>query len=175
MLRVVPVLINATGFAERSWHGRQRHGPQWETTEMSAYFMRTAIMLGGCIALSACSQPGQAPSASNAADVTHQARSCHTHGEPSEVGSSHLSTTWTISVSNDGGWCSHHRFVGRSVGPDGYQVVKAPDHGQISQQREGEKTLVSYKPNSGYTGSDSFTLRYRNANIEMAYIVSVIP
>ena len=79
---------------------------------------------------------------------------------------------WAITVSGEGGWCSHRRKLGTNNYT--YGIAQSPQHGEILQQPNGPETIISYKPAAKYVGTDSFRLRAPR-NIEMQYLVTVIP
>ena len=97
-------------------------------------------------------------------------RVCSARGQSANAG---FSEPWSITVSNEGLPCGHVRALGSNNTV--YEILKPPQHGQIGQQSDGPRTRVTYTPTAGYKGSDSFSLRYSGRNIEMPYLVNVIP
>ena len=156
-----------------------------ETKQMMASLLRATFVSGVCVGLMACSQPASQPMASASTPQTsaasgarsavapgaQTARVCTTRGRPANAG---FSDPWAITVSNEGGNCSHTREVGRSNNQT-YQIAREPQHGQLSQTPQGPKTMITYTPARGYTGTDSFALKSRDRNIEMPYMINVIP
>jgi hypothetical protein len=127
--------------------------------------MRGAAVLGGCLSFVAWSQAlAQAPSP--------PPRVCSAKGGPANAGGS---PPWAITVSNEGLWCSHFRIPFTNTANFTFEVIKPPQHGELSQSPQGAKTTISYRPVKGYTGSDGFTLKIGGRNIEYPYLVSVIP
>ena len=158
-----------------------------EMEEMMVSPLRIMLMPGLCIGLVACSQPMAPPMAQSTAaapstqtamtpvagdqsSTTRKARVCTTRGNPATAG---VSNPWSITVSNEGLPCPHNRELGNNN--EVYQIMKPPQHGQISQQSKGNRTTISYTPAPGYTGTDSFSMRYLGRNMEMPYMVNVIP
>ena len=147
--------------------------------------LRATFVSGMCAGLMSCAQPVPQPMASTSqpqtnagtgarsavAPGTQTARACTTRGRPANAG---VSDPWAITVSNEGGSCSHMREVGRDNNQI-YSIVREPQHGQITQTPQGPKTMVTYTPTRGYTGTDSFALKTRTGSIEMPYMVNVIP
>ena len=148
---------------------------------MMPFPLRILLVSGVCAGLAACAQPAPTPMGGAAAPPAslsqaaqspsgNGARVCTTRGRPANAG---VSDTWSITVSNEGRPCGHTRELGRQN--ETYQVLKPPMHGQIAQSPQGGKTRVTYTPTPGYTGSDAFSLRYTGRNMEMPYLVNVIP
>ena len=140
--------------------------------------MRAALIFGSCTGVLACSQQA---SQYGSADVqpqvtrpsaTERARLCIAEGAPASTALANRST-WAITVSSEGGPCSHTREWGGS--DQAYQVLEPPRHGRITQAAQGGKTVVSYWPDRGYVGSDSFELRYPPRNVALPYLVGVVP
>jgi hypothetical protein len=131
---------------------------------MTATLMRAALILGCCSVLAPWSQAIGQPAPGQ------KARICSIRGRAATA--ANVVDTWSITVSNEGLPCTHERMVGRG---DLYQVSQPPRHGQVTQQSEGSRTAVTYTPVKGYTGEDSFQLRSPLRNVEMPYLVTVIP
>lgn len=101
------------------------------------------------------------------------ARLCIAEGPPGPARYTDLDrANWVITVSSEGGPCPHTREWG---GPEQYEVLQAPQHGRITQASQAGKTIVSYWPDRGYIGSDSFALRYPPKNVALPYLVGVVP
>jgi hypothetical protein len=152
--------------------------------------------------------PAPNTAAENTTPVTtpvlpQKARSCVTKGQPGIDRSGTIpyhGFTWTITVSNDGGWCSHVRgpewlsrpIVVVAVGanmPQGvgttalqdrddvFIVVASPQHGEIAQtfDKSHMRTTIAYRANPGYIGADQFMLKHPRNGITLPYVVNVIP
>jgi hypothetical protein len=138
---------------------------------MMASLMRAAVVLGGCICLTACSQQASQSSGAEAQSQDAQrARLCIAEGQP---GHTALTDPWSITVSSEGPPCPHAREAigaGRS-----YEVLEPPQHGRITQEPREGLTVISYTPDRGYIGGDRFALRYPGRNVALPYYVGVIP
>jgi len=81
-----------------------------------------------------------------------------------------------ITMDNDGGWCGHLSVsvAGHSFGFGApMHLVRQPAHGQVSIAVVGGGTRIFYKPDAGFTGSDSFSVMNETLNIVMPYNVVV--
>jgi hypothetical protein len=81
-----------------------------------------------------------------------------------------------ITMNNDGGWCGHlstsvagHSFVFGAP----MHLVRRPAHGQVAITVVSGGTQILYKPDAGFTGSDSFSVVNEALNIVMPYDVVV--
>jgi hypothetical protein len=133
---------------------------------MTRRLMCAALALNGCLILA----PWQQTAAQPGPAAAGHARICSTRGRAATA--ANVVDTWSITVSNEGLPCTHERLVGRG---DPFQVTQPPQHGQIAQHNAGGRTAVSYTPVPGYVGSDSFHLRSPDRNVDMPYLVTVIP
>jgi hypothetical protein len=135
--------------------------------------VRAAVMLCGCTGLIACSQ--QAPQYGSAdPPASQRAKLCIAEGQPGVVNVADVERgTWSITVSSEGGGCPHTRDWGGTV--QSYEVSRPPSHGRVTQEAQGGRTVVSYWPEHGYVGSDSFTLHYPPRNVSLRYLVAVVP
>ena len=84
----------------------------------------------------------------------------------------------TIEMSNDGGWCWFGFAVflngpGAGGSPASLQVNNAPAHGQVTITRMQQSTRVAYKPDSGFTGDDTFSFTDRTTGLVRRVYVSV--
>jgi len=133
--------------------------------------MRLALILAGFTSLTACGQQTapQYGSADIPPSAARAARLCIAEGHPGAADPS----TWAITVSSEGGRCAHSRGWGGVE--QAYEVVRSPRHGQLTQESKGGVTMVSYTPERGFIGSDSFALRYPPKNARLQYLVGVVP
>jgi hypothetical protein len=141
---------------------------------MRGSFVRAVVMLAGCTGLIACSQhTGQSQyGSSDPPRVSERARLCIAEGQPGAANANDIEHgTWSITVSSEGGACPHIRDLTAL----GYEVVRPPLHGHVTQDAATGKTVVSYWPEHGYVGSDSFTLRAPTRAVPMRYLVAVLP
>lgn len=81
-----------------------------------------------------------------------------------------------ITMDNNGGWCGHlsvsvagHSFAFGAP----MHLVHRPTHGEVSIAVVGGGTRIFYKPDAGFTGSDSFSAINETLNIVMPYQVVV--
>ena len=154
---------------------------------MMVSLLRAVLILGGCTGVIACSQqarqvgstdarsqPGQPQLARPQLARPQLARLCIAEGQPDATSPSNPDRApWAITVSSEGGPCPHVREQG---GPkQAYEVVQPPRHGQITQEARGGETVVSYWPERGYIGSDSFALRHPAKKVALPYLVGVVP
>jgi len=142
---------------------------------MSVPLMRAALIIGACTGVMACSQQvSQSGSSDVSPVVAPRARLCIAEGQPGLVRLTDPDpAVWAITVSSAGGPCSHARDWGGKE--QGYVVSQPPRHGRITQGSQDGKTVVSYWPDRGYVGSDSFALRYPPAGVALPYLVGVVP
>jgi hypothetical protein len=140
--------------------------------------VRNALILIGFTGLLACSQQAsqqpapQYGSSEPPSPLVRHARLCIAEGQPGSVDPNRA--PWAITVSSEGAPCPHSREWGtpRQVN---YEVIQPPRHGQITQDGQTGKTVVSYWPQQGYIGSDNFALRYPPNNATLPYLVGVVP
>ena len=141
---------------------------------MMVPLMRAALVLAACTGLMACSQrTTRYGSADIQPSPGRTARLCIAEGHPGSAGTAPDRSTWSITVSSEGGPCTHSRGWGGVE--QSYLVTRPPAHGQISQEIRDGVTLVSYTPERGFIGSDSFALRYPPRNMVLSYLVGVVP
>ena len=63
-----------------------------------------------------------------------------------------------MQVSNEGGWCGISATrEGRAF--DSYLLVTRPTHGRVYAHHVGSGTRIDYTPETGFTGTDSFSVR----------------
>jgi hypothetical protein len=81
----------------------------------------------------------------------------------------------TLTMTNDGGWCGHlvKTVIGSAVVGVGMHASKPPAHGEISINVQSGGTYVSYKPETGYHGRDSYAIWNEMYNIERVYNVVI--
>lgn len=83
----------------------------------------------------------------------------------------------TVTVSNDGNWCSWTRatILAGTSEPLGVpmRVTQQPAHGEITITVMAAATKIAYKPAAGFTGTDRFTLVNQKTNIERSTVVTV--
>jgi hypothetical protein len=132
--------------------------------------LRAAFMIGGFTGLMACSQQAPQSGGSDRPQQTSQrARLCIAEGLPGAAGD-----PWSLTVSSEAGPCAHVREWGTAQ-QVAYEVIQPPAHGRITQEALGGKVVVSYWPEQGYVGADSFALRYPPRNVALPYLVGVVP
>jgi len=137
--------------------------------------MRAALMIGGCTGVIDCSQQATRYGGLDAQPpVAQRARLCIAEGQPGPFKPADPDrATWAITVSSEGAPCPHARD--RSGPGQAYEVLQAPRHGRITQGPGGGRTVVSYWPDRGYIGSDSFALRDPSDHVALPYLVGVVP
>ena len=133
---------------------------------MVASFIQTLIMAAACTGVVACSQQQAGKPESPG---TRRARLCIAGGQPGR-GALSDPAFWAITVSNDGGLCPHVRDWA-----EGFEVAPPPRHGEVTQETRNGKTIVSYRAEPGYIGSDSFGLRHPGKRVSLSYLVGVLP
>ena len=81
----------------------------------------------------------------------------------------------SITMSNDGGWCGQRLAVEFNdvVFGGAMHLSKLPKHGQVAIVQHDKYTDVSYKPDAGYKGPDSFSVLVVINNIIKPYNVTV--
>ena len=81
----------------------------------------------------------------------------------------------TVTMNNDGGWCGGLSYTteGGHVFGVPMHLTKQPDHGEVSIRVRDKGTVVAYRPNPGFIGSDSFTVLNEMVNMERQYNVTV--
>lgn len=78
-----------------------------------------------------------------------------------------------ITMSNEGGWCG---VTVSQSGPKPYDapmLVQRPQNGRVLVRAVGDYTRVDYFPNSGFAGSDVFTVRFVPGNPAVQVKVTV--
>ena len=99
-----------------------------------------------------------------ASDSVGQARACLVPAQPQ----SGANIAAQMQVSNEGGWC------GISVGlSPSYAMVARPSHGTVFAHEVGPNTRIDYTPDTGYVGTDSFTVRLIPSNALVQGLVAV--
>ena len=81
----------------------------------------------------------------------------------------------TILMNNDGNWCwmnSTESQRGMSYGPF-LTVLEQPKFGTLQINVTEADTRVAYRPNPGFTGSDTFRTRSQELNYDVNYQVTV--
>ncbi len=133
---------------------------------MAASLMRTMFMVVAFTGLAACSQHQGGQVESQAA---RRARLCIAGGQPGHTALTDPAP-WAITVSSDGGFCPHVRDWA-----NGFEIAPEPRHGRVTQEVRDGRTVVSYRPEPGYVGGDSFGLRHPGGRIALSYLVGVLP
>ncbi len=137
---------------------------------MMVPLLRLALILSGCTGLAACSQHTTRNGSADATPLSARgARLCIAENHPGFA----TPATWAITVSSEGGPCAHSRGWGGVE--QAYEVLRSPRHGQVSQESKAGVTVVSYTPERGFIGSDSFALLYPPKNARLQYLVGVVP
>lgn len=115
-------------------------------------------LLATAAALQACAPDQAARGSKNrvfAADLTGAAKVCQV---PKVSLSDGQSTDVPMGLGNDGGWCGLP--VQRSGGPFSAGLLTArPAHGTVLIHQVGDFTRIDYRPDRGFTGPDSFTVK----------------
>jgi hypothetical protein len=78
-------------------------------------------------------------------------------------------------MNNDGGWCGNlltSVWASFAFGAP-MRLTRQPAHGQVAITVLSGGTQVLYKPDAGFTGSDSFSVINETLNIIMPYNVVV--
>ena len=136
---------------------------------MSTFLFRAAVILGACTGLMPGSQPVHAQTPPPGSAMTPKARVCIASKERMEA---RVVPPRTMTVSNEGGWCTDYRWAGQHLP---YNIVTRPAHGEIQQKLIDDWKIISYRPLANYTGPDSFELVTPAGNIHMVYNVTVTP
>ncbi len=80
-----------------------------------------------------------------------------------------------ITVGNDGGWCG---IPVNRPGPAPFAaglVTKRAQHGNVTIHTVGDVTRLDYRPDTGFSGEDSFGLRLVPDNTTLQVAVTVQP
>jgi hypothetical protein len=83
-----------------------------------------------------------------------------------------------MTMKNDGGWCwgdIHHALKGGIMATVDYLVVASPPtHGQllVGDVANG-RVRVAYKPEPGFVGTDTFITRFRVAETQLTWLMTV--
>ncbi len=78
-----------------------------------------------------------------------------------------------ITIGNDGGWCG---IPVNRPGPQPFAaglLTRRPQHGNVTIHTVGDVTRLDYKPDTGFSGEDSFGLRLVPGNTTMQVAVTV--
>ena len=85
----------------------------------------------------------------------------------------------TISVENDGGWCwadIYERSYWATLSAHSTTVTSLPKHGQVLVSDTANHAVrVAYRPDPGFSGTDSFIAHYNVNDRDQAYLVTVSP
>ena len=74
-------------------------------------------------------------------------------------------------VSNEGGWCARGLTFNQGYAFSGGNVIHQPEHGEARVRHLASRSLIEYRPQPGYVGSDSFSVTLTPGN--STYLVSV--
>jgi len=124
------------------------------------------VGLNALLASSALAQTGEIPARS---------RLCKVNEPFARAGGVVVSPT-TITMNNDGKpcWYIRHNIVngGRMTGAP-MHVTKQPQFGTVEISVLDNGTRISYKPNTGFTGADEFSVVNEMYNVDRPYKVTV--
>lgn len=128
-----------------------------------------------CLAATAFLIQGCAPQQASwngifAVDVAGGARTCVSPAASPPDGQT---VAAQVQVSNEGGWCGVTVNRG-GVAYDSYLLIGRPSHGRVYVHRVGTNTRIDYTPDTGFTGTDKFSVRLipGNAVVEEAVTVT---
>ena len=117
-----------------------------------------ASLLGVAISLLGCAPPQRPVSQTRlyATDQMGGAKSCAVPKLAAPVAGKEVAVPMT--VGNDGGWCAI------SIDDNGHPFTAGllsarPAHGRVYVHSVGDATRIDYTPESGYVGSDAFSVR----------------
>jgi len=126
-----------------------------------ALFPRHAVWplaaLAAVCLIQGCAPQQAAPSGTRlyASDFAGGAKSC---AVPTVSITDGKETAVPMTVGNDGGWCGI--TVAQSGRPFAAGLLTTrPTHGKVYIHTVGDNTRIDYTPDTGFTGSDSFTAR----------------
>lgn len=80
----------------------------------------------------------------------------------------------TMKVGNDGGWCGLPVRNGGKPYDAGLLAVRAA-HGKVFVHSVGSDTRIDYTPDSGFTGTDSFTVQLLPGEAGVRVAVTTVP
>jgi hypothetical protein len=142
---------------------------------MSARFLPLValVALAGCAEMTPAAPPRVA-STVYAFDQQGKARLCNVSAPAEPAAGS--SSEGKITVGNDGGWCG---IPVNRPGPEPFAaglVTKRAQHGNVTIHTVGDLTRLDYRPDTGFSGEDSFALRLvpGNATLQVAVTVQVV-
>jgi hypothetical protein len=82
-----------------------------------------------------------------------------------------------LTVENDGGWCwadTHERSYWRTLSANNVAVTNPPKHGHVLVgDIDNQEIRIAYRPDPGFTGTDSFMVHYQVNERDLMYSVTV--
>src|ERR1700722_16449298 len=123
--------------------------------------------------LNLCAAPGAH------ADWAARSATCSVNSPQSPQAASVPKATATITMNNDGGWCWYNSVATQSktlLLVDAYVLSRPPVHGKVLLADSGKKsTRIAYKPDPGFTGTDTFEIHIMYLDHTRTYTVTVLP
>jgi hypothetical protein len=80
----------------------------------------------------------------------------------------------TISVANDGGWCAISVAAGNRPYAAGL-LTQPPAHGKVYVHTVGDATRIDYTPDVGFTGADTYVVKFLPGAPTLRVAVTVTP
>lgn len=115
----------------------------------------------------------------HAADWAVRSTTCSVNSAQSPQAASVPKATATITMNNDGGWCWYNSvstLSGTLLLVDSYVLFRPPAHGKVLLADSGKKsTRIAYKPDPGFTGTDTFDIHIKYLDLTRTYTVTVSP
>jgi len=135
---------------------------------LAAAFALTALLDG-------CAQPPAPPASTTrlyAIDQQGAAKTCTaspvklTDGQDTEA---------TLSVENDGGWCAISVVAPGNKAYAAGLLTGQPAHGTVYVHSVGDATRVDYTPDHGFTGADTYMVKFLPGSPSLHVAVTVTP
>jgi hypothetical protein len=131
--------------------------------------------LGAFVLLTACSQAGTPSDAQDTA-APPTSKICSFSEKYNEAGGGDPVAT-IVTMNNDGNPCWYLRKTIRGSLLIGVamHLTTPPSHGQVTITVLDAGTRISYKPDSGFVGTDNFSVISELYRIDRPYVVTVRP
>ena len=140
--------------------------------------MARLLPLAARVALAACAEQGAvtAPRSTTrvyAVDMQGQARLCNVTSPTEPAAGAAVEAKMTLG--NDGGWCA---VPVNRPGPQPYAaglLTARAQRGNVTIHTVGDVTRLDYRPDTGFSGEDRFTVRLVPGDTEVKVAVTVQP
>jgi hypothetical protein len=137
---------------------------------------RYTSLFGVFVLLAACAQQGATAPNEQMASQPKSAKCSVLVPDYNALRAGEITRPITVTMNNDGGWCSQNRTTtisGRVTGVP-MHVSQQPLHGDVAITVRDNGTHIAYRPHQGFAGTDEFAVNNDMFNIERSYQVVVL-